>query len=98
MQSTSLAPLLSATRSRVSCWIIGVAPSERPDDPSGSPARSFASGSLRTLQDLDQAPALLLRQRPGLLDAHAVAGAGVVRLVVGVQALGALHGLGVARV
>src|SRR6187549_3255032 len=42
-------------------------------------------GSSRLLHHLDQAPALGLRQRPGLDHAHHVALAGLVALVVGVQ-------------
>src|SRR3954469_15285422 len=101
MQSTSLAPLLSATRSRVSCWIIRLAPASLADDPkAGSLSHLFArcARSPCTLQDLEEAPALGLRQRPGLLDANAIALAGVVLLVVDVQLLGALQGLAVQRV
>src|SRR3954447_25117468 len=76
MQSTSLAPELSATRRRGSCWIIGT--------------------SLRALQDFDDAPVLQLGQRTGLADAHPVTDLGLVGLVVGVDALGPLHRLGVA--
>src|SRR3546814_543388 len=79
MHSTSLAPLLSATRRRVSCWIIG-------------------APLLGPLDDLEQAPALVLGQRAGLHDADAVALAGVVDLVMADVALGARHGLAVARV
>src|SRR3979490_2774036 len=68
MQRISLAPVLSATRSRVSAWIIG--------------------SSLRLLDDLDHAPALQLRQRARLHDAHHVADTGLVALVVDVQPRG----------
>src|SRR6476659_10898009 len=78
MTRTSLAPLLSATRSRDSCWIIG--------------------RSLRSLEDLDDAPALQLRQRARLHDADLVADVDVVGLVVGVELLGAQHVLGVLGV
>src|SRR6478752_3961873 len=77
MQSTSFAPLLSATRSRVSCWIMS----------SPSP-----------LEDLDQPPALELRQRSGLLHAHAVARVALVVLVVHVELGRAQHRLAVERV
>src|SRR5690606_39616186 len=70
MTSTSLAPLLSATLRRLSCWIIGL---------------------LRPLQDLDQPPALLLRQGAGLDDADAIAGAQLVVLVVRVEPARADH-------
>src|SRR4051794_23706596 len=53
---------------------------------------------LRPLQDLDQAPALGARQRAGLDDAHEVALAGVVVLVVGVQRRRRAHDLLVAAV
>src|SRR4051812_13045647 len=100
MQSTSLAPLLSATRRRDSCWIMR-APSSHSHDPEGgslfSLIRSQARSS-RTLQDLDEAPALVLRQRARLGDSNAVALPGVVRLVVHVQLLGALQRLVVQRV
>src|SRR4051812_33509775 len=75
MHRTSLAPLLSATRKRDSCWITSAGP----------------------LEDFDEAPALQLRQRPGLLDANAVADVEVVLLVVDVQLLGALQRLPVQR-
>src|SRR6476620_8065101 len=81
MQRTSLAPLLSATRSRDSCWIMR---------------------SLRPFQHFDEAPALELRERTGLLDADPVADVEIVGLVVDVQARGALHrllvpGVGIAH-
>src|SRR4029077_18992693 len=72
MQRISLAPVLSATRSRVSAWIIG---------------------SLRLLDDLHHAPALQLGERAGLGDADDVADAGLVALVVHMQARRAAHDL-----
>src|SRR3954462_6833173 len=72
MHRISLAPVLSATRRRVSAWIIG---------------------SLRLLDDLDHAPALELGERAGLDDAHYIADAGLVALVVGVQSRRATHDL-----
>src|SRR4051794_22449856 len=59
---------------------------------------SFWITLLRPLQDLDQAPALGLGQRPRLDDAHAVALVGVVGRVVGVQRRGRAHDLLVAAV
>src|SRR5262249_31929176 len=53
--------------------------------------------SLCPLQDLDQAPALGLRQRSGLDDAHRVALAGLVALVVSVESARAAHHLLVSR-
>src|SRR5688572_25025706 len=77
MHKTSRAPELSATLSRLSCWIIS----------SPSPFEHF-----------DDAPPLLLRQRPGLAHAHSVAFARIVRLVVRVEALRALQRLAVPAV
>src|SRR5262245_1703055 len=54
--------------------------------------------SLRLLEDLDQAPALALRERPGLDHAHRVALAGLVALIVGVQRPRAADDLLVGRV
>src|SRR5215218_9571743 len=65
MQSSSRAPVLSATFRRDSCWIISPLP--------------------RLLDDLREAPALALRQRARLDDAHGVADAGGIRLVVRVE-------------
>src|SRR5919109_4190620 len=79
MQSSSRAPVLSATRTRVSCWIIRGASS------------SF-------LEDLGEAPVLGLGQRPGLDDAHGVANAGGVALVVRVELRRTADDLLVARV
>src|SRR3954471_22883761 len=80
MHSTSRAPELSATLSRVSCWIIS------------------SPGLAGPLEHFDDPPTLLARQRPGLLDAHAVALAHLVRLVVRIEPVRALEGLAVARV
>src|SRR6266545_4918139 len=79
MHRSSRAPVLSATRSRVSTW---------------TTARPLP----RLLEDLDEAPALLPRQRPALGDPHEVAHAGLVALVVDVQLGGVAHGLPVDRV
>src|ERR1700730_2825508 len=84
MQSTSLAPELSATRSRDSCWI--TAPP------------LIGPGSLGPLQDLGDPPALQLGERPCLGQVDAAPHLELVVLVMGVETLGALHRLGVARV
>src|SRR5260221_10354994 len=76
MQSTSLAPELSATLSRDSCWI--TAPP------------LIGPGSLGPLQNLGDPPALELGERPGLGQAHPIADPEVVVLVMRVEALGAL--------
>src|SRR6478672_5591321 len=65
MQSSSRAPVLSATLRRVSCWITAPLP--------------------RLLHDLREPPALRLRERARLHDAHGVADAGRVLLVVRVE-------------
>src|SRR6185295_14307003 len=54
--------------------------------------------SLGLLENLDQAPALGLRQRPGLDDADGVALAGLVALIVCVQGPRAADDLLVGRV
>src|SRR5437868_6322724 len=82
MQSTSLAPELSATFRRLSCWIMCLL--VRP-----------LSGPF---EDLDDAPALLAREGTGLRDPDPIALAGVVGLVVGVELAGLLHRLAVAPV
>src|SRR5690554_6502958 len=55
-------------------------------------------GLLRPLEDLDEPPALLLRQRPGLHHPDAVAGPQLVVLVVRVEPAGPDHRLLVERV
>src|SRR6266568_347842 len=82
MQSSSRAPVLSATRTRVSCWIIGM------------PPFSLLGG----LDDLGGPPALRLRARSRLDDADDVSGLGGVLLVVGVELRRAPDHLLVARV
>src|SRR5437870_9396153 len=72
MQRISRAPLLSATLSRDSCWIMR---------------------SPRLLDDLDDAPALVLRERSGLHDPHQVAHAAVVLVVVDLELRPVLHDL-----
>src|SRR4029077_19292371 len=84
MQSTSLAPELSATRNRDSCWIT-VPP-------------AVHGGSLGALQDFDAPPALQLRHRPDLGETHPVAHPQVIVLVVRVEPFGPLHRFGVPGV
>src|ERR687890_1228446 len=72
MQRISLAPVLSATFSRDSCWIILV-------------ASSSSSALLGLLDDLSDPPALGRRQGPGLGQPDQVARAGAVLLVVGLE-------------
>src|SRR5215208_5309972 len=72
MQRISLAPVLSATFSRDSCWIILV-------------ASSSCRALLGLLDDLGDPPALGRRQGPGLGQPDDVARAGAVLLVVGLE-------------
>src|SRR5918996_3323605 len=84
MQSSSRAPVLSATRSLDSCWINGHLPC-RPS-------------SLRGLHDLGEAPVLRLRKRSRLDDADDVPDLRLVLLVVRVELRRAPDHLLVARV
>src|SRR4029078_8290352 len=91
MHRISLAPVLSATRSRDSCWITFLSPKRRAGSlltPSGGralPTREL----LGLLEDLHQAPALGGAQRAGLHDEDAVADTGGVGLVVRLDVAGA---------
>src|SRR5690348_2035276 len=82
MQRISLAPVLSATFSRDSCWITSLSPQP----------------SLGLLEDLHDAPALGRRQRTGLHDQDAVADAAGVLLVVRLELRRTPHDLAVQRV
>src|SRR5579862_3450119 len=79
MHKISLAPVLSATLSRDSCWITSTPAISRRH-------RSLAERLLGPLEDLGYPPALSRRQRPGLHQQHPVTHAagvgGVVRLVL----------------
>src|SRR4051794_15266711 len=79
MQSSSRAPVLSATFRRDSCWIID----------GNLPRRALETcgweSSFGLLHDLGEPPPLQLRERPRLDDADRVADAGGVRLVVRVE-------------
>src|SRR5438874_4299077 len=90
MHSSSLAPLLSATLRRVSCWIIG---NKLPQRPGGLRKIEDVVGSFRFLHDLYDAPALLLRDRPRLDDPDQVAHAALVLLVVSLESDALLHRL-----
>src|SRR5215470_8819931 len=91
MHSSSRAPLLSATLSRVSCWIIRQAPEVRR-------SRSVDEPSAGLLHDLDHPPALVPRQRPDLHDPDQVADRALVALVVGFEAHAVMDDLLVERV
>src|SRR5688572_29193529 len=99
MQRISFAPVLSATRSRDSCWItyllltIPGPPDFRPDGLGLS-----RKDLLGLLEDLDEPPALRGRQRSGLHQQDAVAHARRVLLVVRLHLGGGAHDLGVTRV
>src|ERR1700710_525642 len=84
MHRISLAPVLSATRSRDSCWITSTPSRGRP-------------GSLGLLEDLDQPPALGGRQRTGLHQLHPVTDPGGVGLVVRFDLCGGAQHLAVQR-
>src|SRR5205823_5481300 len=93
------APELSATSRMVPIWII--AASGRSAEGGLSPlpvSGSRCSSGLRPHEDLPQPPPLQLRKRPGLLDADAVAHAGLVALVVSVEPARPLDRPGVLRV
>src|SRR2546423_4723675 len=84
MQSSSRAPLLSATLSRVSCWIICRAPTPR--------------SSSRLLHHLDHAPALVPGDRARFHDPDQVSDPALVLLVVRLELDAVLHHLLVQRV
>src|SRR4051795_13640582 len=88
MHRISLAPVLSATRSRDSCWITST-----PNQYAGTASCLL----LGLLEDLDQAPALGRRQRPGLHQQHPVAHARAVLLVVCLELAGPADRLPVQR-
>src|SRR5687768_17298635 len=94
MHRISRAPVLSATRSRDSCWITSVSSSASSPEP--ELGRTLAL--LRSLDDLDDPPALRRRQRPRLHEQNPVTGAAGVALVVGLEPAGAAQDLAVERV
>src|SRR5712692_6296155 len=87
MHATRLAPLLSATSRTVCIWITGLAPLRR------GAFDHFGAGD-----DLRDAPALVLRQRPGLGNAHDVADLAGLVFVVRLVLLLLRHVLAVAAV
>src|SRR3954469_22878835 len=93
MHRISLAPVLSATLSRDSCWIISRYPFAEE-----TRCDRFFSRSLGLLEYFHHAPALRCRQRPGLHQEHAVTDAGGVVLVVRLELVGAPDRLAVERV
>src|SRR5690349_4802174 len=121
MHRISLAPVLSATRSRDSCWITSHSCRRAGSHPRVSLAELWWSWSgpaaapregrrgrrgcgrarrclLGLLEDLDDAPALGGRQRPGLHDQDPVADARSVLLVVRLDLARAAQDLAVERV
>src|SRR5258705_13283589 len=106
MHRISLAPVLSATRSRVSCWITSFSyvcqfsaacdgGAWRNALPTGELADA---GSLGLLEDLHDPPPLGRGQRPGLHQQHPVTGPARVLLVVRLQLAGTAQHLAVQRV
>src|SRR5215211_6487759 len=101
MHKISLAPVLSATRSRDSCWITST-----PGCRAGSHLVSLAErirprrrpSLLSLFYDLDDAPPLRRRQRTGLHQEHPVADAAGVLLVVRLELVRAAHDLAVQAV
>src|SRR6516162_5820077 len=92
MQRISLAPVLSATLSRDSCWITSTpAIFRRASEPGGLLL-------LGPLEDLGYPPALGRGQRPGLHQQHAVADAACVGFVVRLVLLGTAQNLAVLGV
>src|SRR5919201_96506 len=83
MQRISRAPVLSATRSRDSCWITDGLLQCGPRPTGHRTCGRWSSFS--DLQDLGEAPVLRLRQRPRLDDADDVADVRLVLLVVRVE-------------
>src|SRR4051795_601507 len=95
MQRISFAPVLSATLSRDSCWIIVLLLVVVPVLGRAEPGRTWLLG---LLEDLHDAPALGGRQRTGLHDLDPVADAALVLLVVRLELARAPHDLAVERV
>src|SRR3954449_10294913 len=107
MHKISRAPVLSATRSRDSCWITGVSyvcqffaaggEAWRNEGPSGRPSTG-PTHSLGLFEDLHDPPPLGGGQRTGLHQQNPVADAARVLLVVRLQLAGTAHHLAVQRV
>src|SRR3954467_11162992 len=107
MQRISLAPVLSATRSRDSCWITSellrhagslersLAELDSDATPGGAVDRTALLGAL---EDLDDPPPLRRRERPRLTDEDEVADAGDVALVVRLDLARSAQDLAVQRV
>src|SRR5512142_3471541 len=98
MHRISLAPVLSATRSRDSCWITSVSYVRQSSVPRRSRRVRSLEELLGLLEDLDNPPALRRRQRPGLHEQHPVTDATRVLLVMRLQLAGTTDDLAVQRV
>src|SRR3712207_2175397 len=102
MHKISLAPVLSATLSRDSCWIICFSWLSHwffaADCAAAKPGGTSGWFLLGFLDDLDQPPPLGGAERPGLHHDDAVADAGAVLLVVRLQLAGLPHHLAVQLV
>src|SRR5437868_3905755 len=96
MHRISLAPVLSATRNRVSCWITAVSYVCRFSSDAGRAWRN--KPLLGLFEDLHDPPPLGGGQRAGLHHQHPVAGAARVLLVVRLQLPGTAQDLAVQRV
>src|SRR5829696_4526409 len=106
MHKISLAPVLSATLSRDSCWIISALPSQThtgalpPWTPAGAPPQTPEAHHvlLGFLQNFDETPALGGAQRSGLHHAYPVAKGGTVLFVVRLEPAGLTYHLAVEAV
>src|SRR5699024_473828 len=103
----SLAPVLSATFSRDSCWIIRSTPVVVPVPALGEPGRTddclscaadLPPALLGLLDHADHAPALGRRHRPRLHDLDQVAHADLTGVVVNLDPVGPPHDLAIQRV
>src|ERR1700754_4728517 len=108
MHRISRAPVLSATRSRDSCWITGVSyvcqffgqfpEAWRNDGGPGRPGRPAQPHSLGLFEDLHDPPPLGGGERTGLHQEHAVTDTARVLLVVHLELAGAPQNLAVEGV
>src|SRR4249919_1053249 len=100
MHKISLAPVLSATLSRDSCWIISALSSQTCQRMAAIAATGAdkSVSLLGLLEDFDEAPALGSAQRPGLHNAYPITNGGTVLLVVCLEPAGLAQHLAVQAV
>src|SRR5215475_10485215 len=99
MHNNSLAPVLSATRSRDSCWITELSCVSSWFSAILTVRRAWPNRFLlRALENLHDPPALRGRQRTGLHQEDPVADAALVLLVVRLELARSPHDLAVERV